>query len=239
MIIPAILLSVVFISMGFLVTKNNARYILSGYNTMSEEQRSLVDIDSYLNFFKKFHLFLGISFFILVIGTSLFNENMAAIFLGVYPLLAYCFFIVKGSNYFTNVKNSRIWTKIVVGILLLTTCGVGYLFFNGFKNNEILLEGSNLEITGMYGEKISRDKILNVKLVEELPEIVMKSNGFGADDFRKGYFKTKDRKTVKLFVNKKEKQILLLNTVEGDIYFSSIEEAPENLLLRIEKWRAL
>ncbi len=34
MIIPATIISVVFASLGFLVTKNNARYILSGYNLM-------------------------------------------------------------------------------------------------------------------------------------------------------------------------------------------------------------
>ena len=237
MIIPAILLSAVFVSIGFLVTKNNARYILSGYNMMSEQQRSLVDIEGYLRFFKRFHLFLGISVFILVTGISLFNENLAAFILGIYPLLAYCFLTVKGSGYFSNVKNSKIWTKLVLGILLLTTCGVGYLFFNGFKDGEILLAGNNLEITGMYGEKISRDKILDVKLVDALPEISMKSNGFGAGDFRKGYFKTKDRKTVKLFVNNKEKQILLLNTTEGEIYFSSGDVGSKDLFLRVEKWR--
>lgn len=239
MIIPAILLSAVFISMGFLVTKNNARYILSGYNTMSEQQRSLVDIDGYLRFFKQFHLFLGISVFALVIGAGVVNANFAAVILGTYPLLAYSYFVIKGNKYFPDIKNRKIWTKVTVGILFLTTCGVGYLFFNGFKNSAILLEEDNLEITGMYGEKISRDEILDVKLVDALPTITMKSNGFAAGDFRKGYFKTKDRKTVKLFVNKKEKQILLLNTMEGDIYYSSSEERPGDLLMRIEKWRRL
>ncbi|GLU50804.1 hypothetical protein Dfri01_02650 [Dyadobacter frigoris] len=239
MIIPAIILSLVFASVGFLVTKNNARYILSGYNTMSEQQRSLVDIDGYLQFFKQFHLFLGISVFVLVMGICLFNANFAAIILGTYPLLAYCYFVLKGDRFFPDIKNRKIRTKVTVGILFLTTCGVGYLFFNGFKNSEILLEGNNLEITGMYGGKISRDKILDVKLVDELPKIIMKSNGFSAGDFRKGYFKTKDRKTVKLFVNKKENQILLLNTTEGDIYLSSSDVDSEDLFLRVKKWRGL
>lgn len=237
MIIPTLLLSVVFVSMGFLVTKNNARYILSGYNTMSEQQRSLVDIDGYLQFFKQFHLFLGISIFVLVMIVGVFDANLSAIILGTYPLLAYCYFVLKGDRYFPDIKSRKIWTKVTVVILFLTTFGVGYLFFNGFRNSEILLEGNNLEITGMYGEKISRDKIRAVKLVDELPEITMKSNGFAAGDFRKGYFKTKDRKTVKLFVNKKAKQILLLDTTDGEIYFSSSDMGSEDLFLRIEKWR--
>ncbi|TKT93977.1 DUF3784 domain-containing protein [Dyadobacter frigoris] len=150
MIIPAIILSLVFASVGFLVTKNNARYILSGYNTMSAQQRELVDIDGYLRFFKQFHLFLGISVLILVIGISLFNTNFAAVILGIYPLPAYCYFVLKGDRYFPEINNRKIWTKVTVGILFLTMCGVGYLFFNGFKNSEILLEGNNLGEAGGF-----------------------------------------------------------------------------------------
>ena len=237
MLVPATILSLIFASLGFLVTKNNARYMLSGYNTMSEKQQSLVDIDAYLYFFKRFHLFLGVSVFILVMGVSLFNANLAAIILGVYPLLAYCFFIVKGSGYFPDVKNRKIWTRTVVGILFLTACGVGCLFSNGFEDSEIFLTKNNLEITGMYGEKISRDKILDVRLVDELPEITMKSNGFAAGNFRKGYFRTKDRKSVKLIVNKKENPLLLLRTTKGEIYFSSTNVKSKDLLLQIQKWK--
>ncbi len=88
----------------------------------------------------------------------------------------------------------------------------------------------------MYGEKIEDDKILDVKVVNELPEIVMKSNGFAAGDFRKGYFKTNDRKTVTLFVNKKAKPYLLLMTTTEEIYFSSIDVASQDLLTQIENW---
>ena len=61
MIIPAIILSLIFGSLGFIVTKNNAKYLLSGYNTMSEAQRAKMDLEGYLHFFKRFHIVLGIS----------------------------------------------------------------------------------------------------------------------------------------------------------------------------------
>jgi hypothetical protein len=65
----------------------------------------------------------------------------------------------------------------------------------------------------------------------------MKSDGFAAGDFRKGYFRTKDRKTVKLIMNKKENPLLLLRTTKGEIYFSSTNVKSKDLLLQIQKWK--
>ena len=37
MITPILILSSIFIIIAFIVNENNAKYLLSGYNTMSEE----------------------------------------------------------------------------------------------------------------------------------------------------------------------------------------------------------
>ncbi|HBK84391.1 MAG TPA: hypothetical protein DDZ41_12505, partial [Flavobacterium sp.] len=51
MIITITLLSLVFIGIAFLVTENNAKYLLSGFNTMSEDERQKFDIKSYIAYF--------------------------------------------------------------------------------------------------------------------------------------------------------------------------------------------
>lgn len=239
MITPTLILSAVFGLMAFLVTKNNAKYLLSGYNTMSEAQRDQVDIGGYLHFFKRFHLFLSVSLLALVWGTGLFNKNFASVVLGVYPLLAYVYFIIKSRAYFSKVKNQKAGTKITVVVLALTLIFVGGLFYAGFKNSTILFDKDSIEITGMYGKKLDRSKILSVTLVPDLPEITMKSNGFSAGNFSKGDFITKDRKTIRLFVNKKESPLLLLDTTEGEIYFSSTEKTSEHVLMEIRLWKDL
>ena len=53
--------SVVFRSIGLGINKTNARYVLSGYNTMSQAKRDAFDIDRYLKFFKSF--FKGLALF--------------------------------------------------------------------------------------------------------------------------------------------------------------------------------
>jgi len=46
--------------MGFGINKENAKYLLAGYNTMSSEEKEKFDIESYLKFFKPFFKKLSI-----------------------------------------------------------------------------------------------------------------------------------------------------------------------------------
>lgn len=46
--------SLIYLLVGFGINKKNANYLLAGYNTMSDEQKEKFDIDSYLEFFKRF-----------------------------------------------------------------------------------------------------------------------------------------------------------------------------------------
>ena len=61
----------VYLLIGLGVNKKNARYLLSGYNTMSQAKRDAFDIDRYLQFFKSFFkglaLFPPVSWFVCVL----------------------------------------------------------------------------------------------------------------------------------------------------------------------------
>ena len=52
--IPVIFVSVLYISISYFINQDNAKYLLSGYNTMSEEKRKKFDIKNYLIFSKDF-----------------------------------------------------------------------------------------------------------------------------------------------------------------------------------------
>ena len=96
MIYVIIGISLIFGSLGFILTKDNAQYYLAGYNTMPKEQREQVDIEAYLRMFKKAHIILGLSTLMLGIVTLLwFGDRVAALFISVYPLLFYGYFHFK------------------------------------------------------------------------------------------------------------------------------------------------
>ena len=53
-----ITMSLAYLSLGIFINKENSRYLLAGYNTMSDEERSKFDIEGYLHFIKPFFISL-------------------------------------------------------------------------------------------------------------------------------------------------------------------------------------
>jgi hypothetical protein len=238
MIYIALLLSVIFFSVGFIVTKNNAKYILSGYNTMSEAKRATVDIEGYVKFFKKFHIFLGISLFAGTMLISLMDNNWASMFMTLYPLLAYMYMIVAGNKYYSD-KSKKMTSYIVGGSALFIAALVVISQFSDFEASELVLKDNVLEIKGSFGVTLTKQEIVDQKLLNELPEISYKSNGFAAGDYAKGSFKLKNGKEVKLYVNKNVSPIILLNTSKGDVYYNSDKGSGSEIYKKIEHWRGL
>ncbi len=96
-----IIVGLIFIAIGFIVTEKNAKYMLAGYNTMSENERANFDIKSYIKFFKKFHIFLGVSIAIGGAFSRYFcNGITEAIFMIAYPCLAYVFMVIYTQKFY-------------------------------------------------------------------------------------------------------------------------------------------
>jgi hypothetical protein len=219
-----------FVAIGFIVTENNAKYLLSGYNTMSEKDRKKVDINAYILYFRKFHIFLGISFVILGTAlTYLFNENAGGIFLAVYPILAYIYFITNSSKYSKglNTKWNKIMVVLLVGTLLFVVGLLGY----GFKENKITFDSESISFKGSYGETLTKAEIKSIELVGELPKIAFKTNGFALGTINKGYFKTINGDIVKLILNSDAKPIILFTKTDGKIIYYSAKDKPNEKVL--------
>ena len=225
-----------FISMAFLVTENNSKYLLSGYNTMSEAERTKVDIKSYIPYFKKFHLFLGVSF--IAIGLLLhfaIGESASGIFIGVYPILAYIYFMRESNKYWKG--SSSKWNKIGLYVLVATLILVVGLLAMGFKENQIVIAPDSVQFQGSYGETLGASDIESVTLVDHLPNITSKTNGFSLGSIRKGYFKTKEGEKVKLILNADNKAYLLFTKTNGEkIYFSAKENTSIELYNELKKF---
>jgi len=227
-------MSLMFIGIGYLVNEKNAKYLLAGYNTMSEEERKKVNLEKYIPFFKKFHIFLGLSFGILgSLIHYLIGENAAGVFLGVYPILAYIVFILESKNY--ALSHSKKWNNLSVSILVLVLIGVLGLFYYGFKEGEIVFDEKQIEIKGMYGKTLEAAELEVIQLLENTPKIKYRSNGFALGAIRKGYFKTADGETVLLILNSKQKPLIFIKTKsESKIYYSAKEKSNKEIFKKLK-----
>lgn len=233
MIYTLIGISLLFVAIGFIVTENNAKYLLSGYNTMSEEKRKKVDIKSFIPFFRKFHIVLGISFFILGCGISLIDKNLAGVFLAVYPILAYIYFVASSSKFSGGLKTKS--NKIGLVILACAFIFVVGLLAYGFRENKILFDSEKIEFTGNYGEILPSRQIKSIEIINQLPKIRLKTNGFAIGDIRKGYFKTDKGEVVKLILNSSQKPYILITKSDGKkIYYSAKKKSNVEILDEIK-----
>ena len=224
MLVVILILSSIFIIVAFSVTENNAKYLLSGYNTMSEEEQQNFDIQSYIPYFKKFHLVLGIS--LLIVSLLLYyyvDSDWCGIFLGVYPILAYTFFIWKG-NQFSKEKNTKqnIKTYIAMGIMLLLLAFIAYEFKSSLSDNEISILNNTITINGSYGTDINLNDVKSIELSDELPKITSKINGFALETVKKGYFSTNKGEKIKLLINSKKSPFIVITTFDNKrIFYTS------------------
>jgi len=105
MIYVLIAISAVFIVLAFSLTERNAKYMLSGYNTMTEEERSKVNIKGLIPYFRNFHVFIGISF--LVISTLLVyyvSLTAGTVFICVYPVVAEIYFVISVRKFSNKIE---------------------------------------------------------------------------------------------------------------------------------------
>ena len=92
MVTAILIIGIIFICIGFILTKDNAPQILAGYNRMNKAQQSKFNLDAFVPYFKKFHLYLGISFIILGLLISYFlTKGVFSTFVIAYPILAYIY----------------------------------------------------------------------------------------------------------------------------------------------------
>lgn len=227
--------SLLFVAVGFILTENNAKYLLSGYNTMNEQDRKKVDIHAYIPYFRNFHIFLGISF--AVLGSILVyfvDDNAGGIFLGIYPIVAYIYFISTSSKYSKGLSEK--WNKIGIVVLIFTLLIVVWLLGYAFKENKISIDSESISFRGSYGERLTEAEIQSVELIKQLPEITLKTNGFALGTINKGYFKTRNGEIVKLILNSDNKPIILFTKTDGKkIYYSAKDKSNEQILDEIRK----
>ena len=115
-------LSLMFFMMAFIITENNATYLLNGYNTMSEEERKTFDLKGFIRFYRNLHFVLAGSFFVLSLAiTRLENETWLGLFITTYPVLVYMY-MIRASNRFGGPERYHKWNNAgfwVLAVVLL------------------------------------------------------------------------------------------------------------------------
>lgn len=230
-----LLMALLFAGLGFLLNVKNAKYLLAGYNTMTESQRQEFDLISFLRFFRNFHLFLAVSLMLVgFILWLLFGEIPASVFLVVYPLLAYAYFLVQAQRFTAQRSSGGVkWLAIGIGVTAVLVLG---LLLRGLSNNEIVMQQDKIQIEGMYGQMILMADIDSLVMLNQLPQLSTRTNGFALGNEKKGYFKTKRGDKVLIYIADAHKPCLAIRVQnQGWIYYNSTTKPLDELLAALKK----
>lgn len=224
---------------GVIVNETNAKYLLAGYNTMSDEERSKVDIVTYIKYFRKFHLVLSISF--MVFGwlfLAFVSEQATLTFIISYPILLYIFFLFDSQKYIKGGISSS-GGKIASAMLIFSLITVLGLLYWGFQDNKVAIDDDQVRIKGPYGKTIPVNQVQSVQWVNDLPEISIKLNGLSVGRIKKGLFKTTEGEKVWLILNAESPENILqisLKDKKPTIFYTTQDYSiPEELLKKLEQ----
>jgi len=241
-IFSAILLLVSGIAIKF----HKAYWLISGYNTMSEEKKKNVDIKNLGEFLANI-LFVMSSIILIATLLMFLNQMVAAgiMFFLMLPVSIYT--VIKAQTYDGNTREpdgtmktgTKVLIGVVVGFLVLTMAGVGTLLYFSNKPAEYSIQDGTMRIGGLYGEEIKLSDIVSITLKEQIPEIQFKNNGSALGSQKKGYFKLKDIGKAKLFVNTNKPPFIFVNVKSGLRILNTNEPAETEKLYEklLEAWK--
>ena len=100
LILTIAFMSLLYLLIGFGINKDNAKYLLAGYNTMNQEEQDKFDIEGYLNFlkpfFKRLALYPPLTF--VLCSLALKSDTIETVW-GIFQLLPFLLFIKKSNNF--------------------------------------------------------------------------------------------------------------------------------------------
>lgn len=230
--------SFILIFLAFIPTQGNAKYILSGYNTMSEKDRVHVNLVGLLRYLKHFHIFLGLSILIICTILRLFSDSAADVFMITYTIAAYGFMSLGAEKFHQLSAIQRTFNRIITGVLWIISLVILYFSFISFRNSEVIIEKNQIEITGIYGVRVLKQEIEAIRLLKKMPDVTSKTSGFNGGPYKKGSFRTKQRQRIKLFINTNTPSYILLKTADGDVYYSSNDVDMDKLYQKLLLWKS-
>jgi len=200
------------IGIGFLV--KSVPDLIAGYNTMPKEQKKNVDIDGLSTFMRNGLIAIGIS---IIIGFYLFKwigfTLIANSVLPIVTIVGVTILVIKAQRFDHNKNKKTKLTYFILGFVFIFVIG---LIAYGFIPSKVIFNKDSVQFSGMYGIEIKIAEIDNVKLVDNLPEIKMRTSGFSFGTVKKGFFDLNEFGKCRLLIHSEKSPYLIVSKENGE-----------------------
>ena len=222
-----IIIGIFFILIGLAVHIFKWYFLISGYNTMSKEKKANVGTEGLGRLMGIYSYVNGGVFIVMGVlqALGLTPVQTPAI---VFFIISTVYLLIKAQKYDGNIydKNGQLrkgaWKQFAlpVGVIVITLIFVAVLVFFSSQSTKVTFLDEGIQTHGIYGDVYTWESIEDVKLMEELPTIEMRTNGSALGSNLKGHFRTRELGSVKLFVNTQKPPFIYLETDDGITIFN-------------------
>lgn len=209
----------IFLLIGWAIVKKEAYGLISSFRSRPKEEQEELIQNGYPQ--KTGKLLIGTAIALLIMLPLLFTSFPYAmeVQIGVMVVLLLGGFIYL-SKYEVPKKRKKSYI-ISTSIAVVTISFLFVVSYLGFQEAELTLKENSFEISGVYGDEWRFEDITQVDLVEEMPEVLLRTNGYGMQSISKGHFKVKDYGSSLLFIYKGHSPYLLIKTNDDTIFINA------------------
>lgn len=187
---------------------------------------------------------LGIIF--IIGGVLTFNDlkTIGTILLTVPIFILTPYVIVKAQKYDKNSlepdgslkKSTKITLGVFIGFTMLIFIFVIVLLGYGAREPKVTVDNEMIKIGGMYAATVRTDDIVDIVLLDSIPKVLRKDNGFDFGNILRGYFDLEGIGKGRLYINNGKPPYVYLRLKKSFVIINcnSIEET-QNLYDKIKK----
>ncbi len=216
------LLAGTFLLIGILIHALKMDFLISGYNTMSKEQKEKVDVKKVGKAIGFYGYFNALVFSIMGI-LSYMDINVKMSYGMIFIVISTAYLIKYLRRYDHNEKSSKS-KKYSTYISIAVIAVVGIMLFVSSRPVSTSVNDEGLTIKGMYGDTYSWSEIENLRLLDQMPEVGMKTNGAAIGNRLTGHFNLKNSGSAKLFVDTSKPPFIYLESNGKIIILNSGDE---------------
>ncbi|MBM7097988.1 DUF3784 domain-containing protein [Bacillus sp. H-16] len=214
---------------AYFVYKKGVYMLLSGFNTKSKEEQQHLIENGYPQAVGKAMMN---SSYLLPAGALLafFVEPAVAIAVSWVVWMFYFFIRMIMLSKLDNSKNKKRDLSILIGTFAFVILLIGAFLFEGEREPRLTVSNESVSVTGIYGVEWPLEDIKDIALVEDLPAIRSRTNGYSFMERRRGHFSLEGLGRGRLFVHTGTAPFLYMEK-DGDFLFVNSKDPGET-----EQW---
>lgn len=211
------IIGLILIAFGLSLHVFKMYFLIKSYRRMSVERKADVDIEGMARFIGIVSYFDG-ALLLLVAILSALNIHVSSFAIVVVIGISIIFMLIYSLRYDAHYfeESGKLKKGALKSMLLPVTSGgvviviVAVVLLWTMQPLGVVLGDDALQIKGMYGGTYAYDQMEQLKYMDELPKISMRTNGAALGSHLKGHFQLEEFGAVTLFINTNDR---------GYIYF--------------------